>query len=320
MDCRTVHDQLSTYLDHDLPPQTRVLLDRHFDACPPCRTALTQLRTITAWVGELPQITPSSAFLQQVRARVEHLPQPSRPGLFRRLAGSTPLQAAAALMVAVSAALVWQMTPYLWQESRQEMTDSHSDSDPWISHERSLTPVLDVPPFEPGLEESFPAPAPLVLMPPRQPWLTAREELVRVGHEPPFVPTRVDLPAGGRSAEMTVFPSLILRAEDPVQTAQQIWELVPGTGGALLQSQGMITPAGQAGHGPVRLTLAIAVNRYQSLIEAIRRLPGTTLAEERMAIIGRELWSGGTTSLRRVEHSQTATLPTMTLVITIAPR
>jgi predicted anti-sigma-YlaC factor YlaD len=148
MDCRTVHNHLSIYLDRELPQQTRALLDEHFEACHPCRTALAQLEAVTTWVRDWPRIEPSAAFLQQVRERVERLPQQSRVGLFRRLAGTLPLQAAATLIVVVSAALIWQITPNLWHGQEQEI-DPPARVEPWLSHERRVTPVLDVPPFEP---------------------------------------------------------------------------------------------------------------------------------------------------------------------------
>jgi len=319
MDCRIVHDHLSTYLDHVLPLQTRALLDQHFEACPQCCAAVAQLQTVTAWVRDLPRIEPSSTFLQQVCERVERLPHRSRVGFFRRLAGALPLQAAAALVLVVSAALVWQITPYLWQGQGPEV-ESPLRHEPWISRERSVTPSFEAPPFEPMLEESFSTPAPLVQVPHRRPGFMAREEFVRLGRELPAMPLLAGMPAEGQVGEVSLFPSLTLRADDPVHAAQQIWELVPRTGGALLQSQGMVTPAGRPLRGPVRVTLSIAADRYQSLLNTIRQVPGTTVTEERMAIIGRELPSGATAALQWTEHSPATKAPLMTLVITILPR
>ena len=74
MDCRTVHDHLSGYFDHDVPQQTRLVLDQHLEACPTCCHELAQLHTLTAWVRDFPLIEPSPMFLQQVRAQVECLP------------------------------------------------------------------------------------------------------------------------------------------------------------------------------------------------------------------------------------------------------
>jgi hypothetical protein len=319
MDCQTVHEHLSTYLDHDAPLHTRLVLDQHLASCPQCCRELTQLRTMTAWVGDFPLMEPSPRFLQHVCERVERLPHRSWPPFFRRLFAALPLQAAAALAVVVSAALVWQMTPSLWREEVVEV-EPPAAIEPRMSHERGVSPILEVPPFEPTLEESYPAPMPLVQGSPRWPGLEPREAFVRVGHEPPPMPLLAGIPTPGRASEVSFFPSLTLRAADPIQAAQQIWELVPTTGGELLQSQGMVTPADRTSHGLVRLTLAITADRYQALLDAIRQLPGTVVTEERMAIIGREVPLGSPVSLRRIAQAQPAKATLMTLVITILPR
>jgi hypothetical protein len=70
----------------------------------------------------------------------------------------------------------------------------------------------------------------------------------------------------------------------------------------------------------VVLTLSITADRYQTLLEAIRRLSGITVTEERMAIIDRELPLPSSGALRRVEHSHGAHTPQMTLVVTIHRR
>jgi Putative zinc-finger len=319
MDCRTVCNHLSTYLDHDVPLQMRLMLDQHFESCPTCRHELAQLHKSTAWVRDFPLIEPSPMFLQHVRAQVEPLPHHFWVPFFRRLAGSIPLQAAAALAVVVSATLVWQMTPHLWRGQTEDIAPP-ARIEPWSSRERRVTPVLDIPPFEAPLEESFPTPAPLVQAPSRRPGFVAREEFVRYGRELPAIPLLTDMPAEGRVGTVALFPSLTLRATDPVQAAQQIWELVPSTGGELLQSQGMVTPADRASRGTVRLTLSIAADHYQALLDSIRQLPESTLTDERMAVIGRELALGSSGSLWRVEHSPATKTPQLTLVITILRR
>jgi len=129
MDCQTVHDHLSIYLDHGVPLRTRLVLDQHLESCPQCCHELARLHTITAWVRDFPLIEPSPMFLQHVREQVERLPHRSKLSFFRRLAGALPLQVAAALLVVVSAALVWQMTPHVQQGQVQEAnppaTSSH---------------------------------------------------------------------------------------------------------------------------------------------------------------------------------------------------
>jgi hypothetical protein len=274
---------------------------------------------MAAWVGDFPLIEPSPAFLQHVCARVEHLPHRSWPLFFRRLFAALPLQAAAAVVVVVSAALVWQMTPGLWRGEVAEV-EPPARIEPRMSHERGVSPFPELLPFEPMLDESFPTPVPLVQALPRWPAAGSREVFVRVGHELSAMPLLARPPTPGRISEVVFSPSLTLRATDPVQAAQQIWELVPTTGGELLQSQGMVTPADRTSHGIVRLTLAITADRYQALLEAIHQLPGTAVTEERMASVGRDVlqWSPG--HLRRVVHAQPAKAALMTLIITILPR
>jgi hypothetical protein len=148
----------------------------------------------------------------------------------------------------------------------------------------------------------------------------AREEFVRFGRDLPAMPLLVGMPAEARVGELVVFQSVTLRAVDPVQTAQLIWELVPRVGGALLQSQGMITPAGRTSRTPVRLSLSIRSDGYQTLLDAIRQLPGTAVSDERFVSSGRELPLGSYVSLWRVEHAQPAKAPPMTLLLTILPR
>jgi hypothetical protein len=318
MDCRTVRDYLSSYLDHDVSLQIRPRLDQHFELCSTCRQELAQLHKSTAWVRDFPLIEPSHMFLQHVRERVENLPPQSRPPFFRRLAAAIPLQAAAALAVVVGAALVWQVTPHVWRRPTEVTPPPRIE--PWSAREHRVTPVLDVPPFEAPLEESLPIPAPLVQGPSRRPGLVAREEFVRYGRELPVFSQFPGMPAEGRVGTVALFPSLTLRAADPVQIAQQIWELVPRTGGELLQSQGMITPADRTLRGTVRLTLSIAADHYQALLDTIRQLPDATLTEERMAVIGGEGVLESSGSLRYIEHAPATKNPQLTLVITIIRR
>jgi hypothetical protein len=319
MDCRTVHDHLSIYLDHDVPLEMRLVLDQHLESCPKCCHELARLHTITTLVRDFPLIEPSPMFLQHVREQVERMPQRSMRPFFRRLTAAFPLQVAAALVVVVGAALVWQMIPDLRQGQVQKV-DPPAHIEPWLSRERGAAPTFEAPPFEPALEESLPAPAPLVQAPSLGAGFMAQEEFVRIGREFPVMPRLTAMPTGGRVSEVAFFPSLMLRAADPVQAAQQIWELVPRTGGELLQSRGMITPANHTSRGVVELTLSIAADRYQSFLEAIHQLSGTAVVEERMAIIGRELPQASSGFLWRIDHSQAAKTPPMTLVITILRR
>jgi hypothetical protein len=319
MDCQTVQHHLSAYLDHDVPLFTRRLLDGHFARCAQCRCELTQFQTMGAWVRSYPTVEPSSLFLQQVCERVERLPERAPAPFFRRLVGAIPLQAAAALMVAVSAALLWQVTPALWsrQEAQRPMPIR---SEPWMSQDNAPTPLMTPPPFDPPLEESFPMPAPLVQGPTRRPLFTSYGESGRMAREADMMPTMAWLPTEARVGEVSLSPSVILRAADPVQTAQQLWEMVPRMEGSLLRFQGMVNSAGHASRGPVRMTLTLGADRYQGLLEAIRQLPGTQVTEERVTFISHEPRPAPGGSLWRLNDPQPSLTSQMTLVLTILPR
>jgi len=148
----------------------------------------------------------------------------------------------------------------------------------------------------------------------------AREEFVRFGRELPVFPQFNGMPAEGRVSTVALFPSLTLRAADPLQAAQQIWELVPRTGGELLQSQGMITPADRTIRGTVRLTLSIAMDHYQVLLDTIRQLPDITLTEERITVNGGEGLLRSSASLHYIEHAPATETSQLTLIITIIRR
>lgn len=319
MDCRTAHDHLSAYLDHAVPAATREVLDDHLGACPRCRRELTQLQTVMAWVRDLPTIEPSPSFLQEVRERVEHISRRSPVPFFRRLAGVLPLQVAAVVLLAVSTVLLFQMTPQVWQR-RTRQIEPAARIEPQTTRERTLAPAFEAPLFEQMPEELAPPLAPLVHAPAARPVFTLREEPLRTAQEQPGMSMLVRLQPERRASELTAFPSVILWAADPIQAAQQVSELAPRVGGALLEPRGIATRAGRISRGPVHVALSIAPDRYQALLDGIRQLPDTTVVEERVAFIGREVWQGPSTSTFLPEHPLEAPIPRFTLVITILPR
>jgi hypothetical protein len=220
-------------------------------------------------------------------------------------------------VLVVSTVVLWQITPDVWQ---RQQTHPPMQIEPWKLQDSTMVPLGDAPSVEPFFEEPPPMPAPLVQAPLRQPVWTSREEPSRIMREVSSIPRLASLPAEGRVGEFALFPSFVLRAADPVQTAQHVWEIIPRLGGALLQAQGMATPTDQTTRGPVKVTFSLAATRYQAFLDAIRQLPDTAVVEERMAFIGRELSPGSAGTFRRLEYAPAATTPQMTMVITILPR
>jgi hypothetical protein len=318
MDCQTVQHHLSAYLDYDVPLITRQSLDEHFACCRQCQGELTALQTMATWVRSFPTVEPSSNFLQQVCQRVEHLPHAPPTPLFRRLVGAIPLQAAAALVAAVSATLLWQMTSSLWQQ--QEPQRPAPWIEPWISRDTAPTPLMSPPPFDPMLDESPQPPAPLVQVSPRRPLFTSYEEPVRLGRDVALMPTVAGFRTETRVSEASFPANIVLRAADPVQAVQQVWDIVPRMGGVLLQSQGMATSAGRASRGSVEVTLSVAAERYQVLLEALRQLSGTQVIEERMPSASREQRPASRGSFWHLDYAQTSMTPQTTLVVTVQPR
>jgi hypothetical protein len=82
----------------------------------------------------------------------------------------------------------------------------------------------------------------------------------------------------------------------------------------------MVTTADRTSRGVVRLTLSITADRYPTFLEALRQLAGVTIAEERLAIIGREIAQAPAGSPWRVGHLQVAKTPQLILVMTILRR
>jgi len=319
MDCQTAHNHLSAYLDHAIPAPTREVLDHHLGACTRCRRELSQLQTMMAWVHDLPSIEPSPTFLQGVRERVAHMPRRSTSRFFRRLSGLLPLQMAAGVMLAVSAVLLLRVTFNVRPQPTGQL-ESPMRIPPQTSRDSTLAPPFEIPAFEPMREEIAPAPVPLVQAPATRPVFTSREEPFQARREPPGMSIAVRMPSERWSGEATGVPSVILRAADPIQAAQQVSEIVPRVGGALLEAWGTAVRTGRVSRGAVHVTLSLAPDRYQSLIDAIRQLPDTTVAEEHLTVPSPEPGEGPSPFTFRPEPLRGLPSPRSTLTITILPR
>lgn len=186
--------------------------------------------------------------------------------------------------------------------------------------DRAISPPGEAFPFESLLEDLGPSPTPLVQVPVARPAFSRGEERWRGLRDQPGISIMAGLRPTGWVGELIPVPSLILRAADPGQTAQQIGEIVQRVGGALLESPGVAMLASRASRVPMKLVLSFAPDRYQALLEAIRQLPSAVVAEERMALIGDELWLGPSPSPLQAGQPQEIVVQRSTLVITILPR
>jgi anti-sigma factor RsiW len=59
MNCLEVRDSLSAWLDGELAPEVRALVDRHLQGCAGCRRELAQLEALEEALGALPVMAPA---------------------------------------------------------------------------------------------------------------------------------------------------------------------------------------------------------------------------------------------------------------------
>ena len=72
MECREVRENLSTWLDRELPPEEHDALAAHLEGCGGCRRELAQLRALEAALGNLSAPAPTQVaekVLARLRAR-----------------------------------------------------------------------------------------------------------------------------------------------------------------------------------------------------------------------------------------------------------
>jgi anti-sigma factor RsiW len=124
--CHDAREQLSALLDDALPAPERQALGAHLAGCAECRRELEQLRATVALLGRLPPVHAPAGFVDRVMAQAYRPSWPRRlvDALFRPLRVKLPIEAAAVLLVGVSALYVYQHTPEVRQLAREETRES----------------------------------------------------------------------------------------------------------------------------------------------------------------------------------------------------
>jgi hypothetical protein len=104
----TMHEQwtdtLSDYLDGELAPAERAAVDAHLKECASCAGVLNDLKRVVGRARTLEPRDPDADLWPGVRTRIAAIAQPRR---FSFTLGQ--LAAAAVLLIAFSAAVVWQL-------------------------------------------------------------------------------------------------------------------------------------------------------------------------------------------------------------------
>ena len=103
-DCQRTAQRLTSYLDETLPPHERAEVERHLDACPPCRSAAAQEEGGRTVLREQARALSDAPLPPGLRSRCDALARQRaaarvvRPFVMRRLA---PLTALLMLVIAV---------------------------------------------------------------------------------------------------------------------------------------------------------------------------------------------------------------------------
>lgn len=119
-------DELSDYLNDDLPQASRLELEAHLSGCGECRGVLEDLRAVVARAGDLEDSPPESDLWAGLAQAIKAAPQEDDQviDLSTRRAGSTPVEvdrrvkltvlqlvAASVVMMMASGALAWSLRP-----------------------------------------------------------------------------------------------------------------------------------------------------------------------------------------------------------------
>jgi hypothetical protein len=84
MDCRSIQEKLSFYIDDTLPPQERMAVDEHLRSCRECAADLEELKKTLRHVKSLEEVEPPAWMTQKIMARVRAEAKPKK-ALFQRL-------------------------------------------------------------------------------------------------------------------------------------------------------------------------------------------------------------------------------------------
>ena len=73
-ECSDIQAELSAYLDGELTAQERSTLEAHLSACPQCRAALDELRSVATVMSELPRVSAPSSLMTKIRRDIANEP------------------------------------------------------------------------------------------------------------------------------------------------------------------------------------------------------------------------------------------------------
>lgn len=88
MHCQEIQDNLSAYLDGELPPEAAREVERHLEECAVCRDLLNELRSVAHVLGGLPHASAPRGLTEELQGQIERRLLLAETGEDRETAGS----------------------------------------------------------------------------------------------------------------------------------------------------------------------------------------------------------------------------------------
>ncbi|HDZ62807.1 MAG TPA: hypothetical protein ENH40_06660, partial [Nitrospirae bacterium] len=110
MECKSIKEQISAYIDNELSADEREGVDEHLHGCTDCTLYLDDLKRTIAYSKGLEQVEPPAWLTQKVMTRIR---EEQKKGflwkLFHPVSIKVPVQVMATLVVAVTAFYIFKM-------------------------------------------------------------------------------------------------------------------------------------------------------------------------------------------------------------------
>ncbi len=115
MNCTDILDQLSAYLDRELPLDRQWQVEQHLRECAACARELEDLREVVAAVTDLPRVKVPAGFAAGVREKLTTV-EPERPRTHWLARFKGPVQGLAAVAALL---LIYSLNRGAWEQSRE---------------------------------------------------------------------------------------------------------------------------------------------------------------------------------------------------------
>jgi negative regulator of sigma E activity len=125
MDCRECRDDLTAYLDGEIPDSVAEQMRRHLEECRPCHAEYRDLRDSASFVElHAGEIEPAPEMWNNLRARIAEMPAPTGSfGIFRLLVMNR--WAAATVTLAAMVVLAFGLWGYMQHQQSERELESY---------------------------------------------------------------------------------------------------------------------------------------------------------------------------------------------------